>query len=131
MLLRQVLCSGEDRSVVVCQRPKKADTCTIILILLALSFHRRLRYPGALGPEQLAWMREDGYDLCCAVPCRAAVLAMRCDDSDDGACVVFVAHTGEAHLVYTISPRRDSMPGGHSSSECMLACHAQVKGQSW
>lgn len=33
---------------------------------------------------------------------------------------------GEAHLVYTISPRRDSVPGGHASQECMLACHVQV-----
>eukprot|EP00903_Cladosiphon_okamuranus_P015669 g14470.t1 len=38
---------------------------------------------------------------------------------------------GEAHLVYTISPRRDSMPGGHASSECMLACHAQVDPKGW
>eukprot|EP00752_Nemacystus_decipiens_P007751 g6928.t2 len=38
---------------------------------------------------------------------------------------------GEAHLVYTISPRRDSMPGGHSSTECMLACHAQVDPKGW
>lgn len=49
------------------------------------------------------------------------VLSSRWDD------VAPVANTGEAHLVYTISPRRDSMPGGHSSTECMLACHAQVK----
>lgn len=38
-------------------------------------------------------------------------------------------HTGEAHLVYTICPRRDSLPG-HASSECMLACHAQVKARA-
>lgn len=36
-------------------------------------------------------------------------------------------NAGEAHLVYTISPRRDSVPGGHASPECMLACHVQVK----
>lgn len=36
------------------------------------------------------------------------------------------AYTGEAHIVYTISPRRDSVPGGHASQECMLACHVQV-----
>lgn len=33
---------------------------------------------------------------------------------------------GEAHAVYTISPRRDSVPGGTVSSECLLACHVQV-----
>lgn len=36
------------------------------------------------------------------------------------------ANAGEAHLLYTISPRRDSVPGGHASQECMLACHVQV-----
>ncbi|CAM9152802.1 unnamed protein product [Hapterophycus canaliculatus] len=38
---------------------------------------------------------------------------------------------GEAHLLYTISPRRDSVPGGHASQECMLACHVQVDPKGW
>ncbi|CAM9908395.1 unnamed protein product [Scytosiphon promiscuus] len=38
---------------------------------------------------------------------------------------------GEAHILYTISPRRDSVPGGHASQECMLACHVQVDPKGW
>ncbi|CBJ29444.1 conserved unknown protein [Ectocarpus siliculosus] len=38
---------------------------------------------------------------------------------------------GEAHLVYTIAPRRDSVPGGHASPECMLSCHVQVDPKGW
>lgn len=28
--------------------------------------------------------------------------------------------------MYTIAPRRDSVPGGHASPECLLTCHVQV-----
>lgn len=34
---------------------------------------------------------------------------------------------GEAHIVYTIAPRRDSLPDYHGSQECLLACHVQVE----
>ena len=38
---------------------------------------------------------------------------------------------GEAHAVYTIAPRRDSVPGGHASPECLLTCHVQVSAKPY